>query len=171
MSSIIRADRWQNSNGVAYNSVLQVVSTTKTDTFTTTSATYADVTGLSVTITPRFSTSRILLVASITATADSTTQGFAQFVRDSTAIGIGDAGGSRVRSTFPIYIQGNAFNVYSSNASFFDSPATTSATTYKIQVRRESTSGTIFINRSPNDSDSAAGGRFISTITVMEIAQ
>lgn len=166
--NILTAAQMNNLRG-AFR-VLQIVTATKTDTFTMTSATYSDVTGLSVSITPSATSSTILLLASISGTASSDTQGFAQFVRGSTAIGVGDAAGSRVRATFPIYIQSNAFNAYSLNASFIDSPATTSATTYKIQVRREAATGTIFINRSPNDSDSAAGGRFISTLTAMEIS-
>jgi hypothetical protein len=63
----------------------------------------------------------------------------------------------------------NAFSTFSLNATFLDSPATTSATTYKIQIRNESGSGLVYINRSENDSDSAAGGRYISTITAMEV--
>ena len=151
--------------------VLQVVSTTKTDTFTTTSATYTDVTGLSLSITPSATTSKILLIASITGAGQSvTTQGYGRFVRDSTAIGVGDAAGSRVQATFPITLLANAFNTYSLNASFLDSPATTSATTYKIQIRNEAGSGTIYINRSETDSNTSAGGRFVSTITAMEIS-
>jgi hypothetical protein len=148
----------------------QVVSTTKTDTFTTTSGTYTDVTGLSLSITPSAATSKILLIASVVGAGQSAaTQGYGQFVRTSTAIGIGDAAGSRVQATFPLPLQGNAFNTLSNNASFLDSPATTSATTYKIQVRNESGSGTIYINRSETDSNSGAGGRFVSTITALEI--
>jgi hypothetical protein len=43
-------------------SVLQVVSTVKTDTFTTVSSSYVDVTGLSVSITPTSATSKILVL-------------------------------------------------------------------------------------------------------------
>jgi hypothetical protein len=148
----------------------QVVTTTKTDTFTMASSTYADVTGLSLSITPTLATSTIYIVASITGGGQSaTTQGFGQLVRNSTAIGVGAAASSRVQATFPIPILHNAFTAFSLNASFVDSPATTSATTYKIQVRREAATGTIYINRSETDSDSSAGGRYISTITALEI--
>ena len=148
----------------------QVVSVTKTDTFTTTSGSYTDVTGLSLSITPSAATSKILLIASVVGGGQSaTTQGYGQFVRTSTAIGVGDAAGSRVQATFPIPLQSNAFNTWSNNASFLDSPATTSATTYKIQIRNEAGSGTIYINRSETDSNSGAGGRFVSTITALEI--
>jgi hypothetical protein len=49
-----------------------------------------------------------------------------------------------------------------------DSPATTSATTYKLEMKMNS--GTSFVNRSNADTDSAVFARYASTITVMEIA-
>jgi hypothetical protein len=151
--------------------VLQIVSTTKSDTFTTTSATYTDVTGLSLTITPSSTTSKVLLLATIVGGGQTaTTQGFGQFVRNSTAIGVGDAAGSRVQATFPMALLSSAFSIWSLNATFLDSPATTSATTYKIQIRNEFGSGTIYVNRSENDTNSAAGGRYISTITAFEVS-
>jgi hypothetical protein len=158
---------WQ---AVAGGKLGQVVSTTKTDTFTMASATYTDVTGLSLSITPTSATSKILLIASVVGGGQSAaTQGYGQFVRDSTAIGVGDAAGSRVQATFDITLLANGYSAYSMGASFLDSPATTSATTYKIQVRREQATGTIYINRSEIDENSGSGGRFVSTITALEI--
>jgi len=54
------------SSSMPTGSVLQVVSTTKTDTFSTTSTTFTDVTGLSVTITPTSSSNQILVLVGIT---------------------------------------------------------------------------------------------------------
>ena len=168
MSSIIRADRWQNSNGVAYNSVLQVVSTHKTDVFTTTSTSYADITGLSVTITPYFSTSKIMVMAHLmgdTSAAEATT---IQLVRGSTAVGNANTASNRTVSMTTV----STFetNRPSSTAFFYlDSPATTAATTYKIQIRTQT--GTAYINQSQLDSDSGNYPRSTSSITVMEIAQ
>ena len=165
MSSIIRADRWQDSNGVAYNSVLQVVSTTKTDSFSVASTTYTDITGLSVAITPKFATSKILVLANVSGSIVA----YVQLVRGSTNICIADAAGSRVRATQSIYTAaGNIPN--NSSFSFLDSPSTTSTTTYKIQVRAEA--GTVFVNRGSTDTDAGTSfPRTTSTITVMEIAQ
>jgi len=53
--------------------------------------------------------------------------------------------------------------------SFLDSPATTSATTYKIQVRGN-TANTVAVNRSTTDTNATEFGRAVSTITVMEVA-
>jgi hypothetical protein len=48
-----------------------------------------------------------------------------------------------------------------------DSPATTSAITYKLQFNQDS--GGIKVNRGGTDPDAAYNGRYASTITVMEI--
>jgi hypothetical protein len=148
--------------------VLQVVSTAKTDTFTTTSTSYTDVTGLSVSITPQSSTSKILVLAQINgADAFGTSAGWVQLVRGSTAIDIGDTAGSRISASGQFSSPyGSAIN--NINLSFLDSPATTSATTYKIQARTYA--GSIYVNRSQADSDSNTFARGASTITVMEIS-
>ena len=150
--------------------VLQVVTATKTDTFTMASTTYADVTGLSVSITPSSATNKILVMAQVSAMGSvNTALGYGQFVRGSTAIGIGDASGSRVQSTFVIPFGGVSSSLFTESPMFLDSPATTSATTYKIQIRSEN-ANTIYVNRSEQDANNVAGGRPISTITVMEIS-
>ena len=152
-------------------SVLQVVSTTKTDTFTTSSTSPVDITGLSVSITPSSSSNKILITGSVCYGESTTTPYLMGFllVRNSTNICIADAAGSRSRWTFGgqgVYSTDN--NVFAP-INFLDSPATTSATTYKIQVQAESPQ-TIYINRGgESDGDVAITGRFTSTITVMEI--
>jgi hypothetical protein len=148
-------------------SVLQVVSATKTDTFSTASTSLVDITGLSVSITPTSATSKILITAVVLgAGAESVTGINFVLLRDSTAIARGDAAGSRSRGfggTQEIVdgLKTNAVN-------FLDSPATTSATTYKIQASVNS--GTGYVNRTPDDDDGSYTVRGVSTITVMEIA-
>jgi hypothetical protein len=151
-------------------SVLQVVSTTKTDTFTGTSSTYIDLTGMSVTITPRSASNKILVSYSVNRSASAAAQSSIQILRDSTAICIGDAAGSRTRATTAPY-PSSADAVSSSITSamtFLDSPATTSATTYKLQTRSDAAT-TIYINRSGGDANNADASRSASTITAMEI--
>lgn len=147
--------------------VLQVVSTNKTDTFSTSSTALVDVTGLSVTITPTSATSKILVFTSILfAVQQSNGQQFLQLLRGSTAIAQGDAASVRTRTSG----QGAAFADYvlaNYALQFLDEPATTSATTYKIQTRVTGSTG--YINRTITDTDSAIYPRGISTITVMEI--
>lgn len=149
--------------------VLQVVQTTKTDTFTTTSSTLSDITGFSATITPS-STSSLILVISVLSVAanDGVTQGTTQLVRGSTAIAQGDAAGSRIRRTN--YFSGSSFNAPTQTAVWLDNPATTSATTYKMQIAPTSNGQTVAVNRSVDDSDNAARARTVSTLTLMEIS-
>jgi hypothetical protein len=148
--------------------VLQVVSTTKTDTFTSNSTTNVDITGLSATITPSSATSTILVMLDLTGSGIPAASYMTyQLVRNSTAIAIGDASGSRTRASNTIYgavtgVLGSASNT------FLDSPSTTSATTYKIQGRIN-TSGTFYVNRADTDTDFSTFARTVSSITLMEI--
>lgn len=170
MSSIIRADKWQNSNGDAYNAVLQVVSTTKTDTYThNTGLTLSNVTGLSVTITPKFSTSKILILAQISFGGNNGST-FLKITGGNTASFVGDAASNRTRlasASLP------AVNTQMNNAClmFLDSPATASATTYQVQIAAGDNVTTTYVNRTPTDTDTSTYTRGASTITVMEIAQ
>jgi len=151
-------------NGVA----LQVVQSVKTDTFSTNSASYVDVTGLSVSITPSSASNRVLVTFHIHGAYSNI--GMCQLVRNSTAIALGDAAGSRQQGTVGALHNsgdGNAMWVFS--MTFLDSPATTSATTYKLQVRGESATNPIVVNRSVTDANTATGVRGISSITVMEV--
>jgi hypothetical protein len=153
-------------------SVLQVVSTTKSDTFSSSAASFTDITGLSVSITPTSATSKVLVTAQVTTSNDSgagSTYVSLRFVRDATAVGVGDTAGSRIRATSQIQTVATG-TAQSGMLHFYDSPATTSATTYKIQLYNQNTGVPSYINRSSTDSDSAVYARTTSTITVMEIA-
>lgn len=147
--------------------VLQVVSTTLPTTFTTTSTSYTDITGLSVSITPSSTSSQILVFASVNGSEDvGVNDAGIQLVRGSTAICVGTTVASRtsVSSQFSSYF---ASVQTSQNVVFLDSPATVSATTYKVQVINGS-AGTAYINR--GKADTAGHFRAASTITVMEIS-
>jgi hypothetical protein len=144
------------------NAVYQVISTTKTDTFSTTSTTFTDLTGLSVSITPKFSTSKILiLVTSFMSTNSASGLTVFNLIRNSTNISQ-PATTPSFNGTAGCYIA-ISDNVFPFSISYLDSPATTSATTYKVQIRTNT--GTAYINR--RDGTDCA---FTSTITVMEIA-
>jgi hypothetical protein len=153
-------------------SVLQVVSTTKTDTFSSsTTGSWLDITGLSVSITPTSATSKIFIIAFITGmgTTSSTRLQY-RLARDSTGISVGDASGSRLQvSGNELYeVDPDAF--LGSMAVFLDSPASTSSITYKPQIRNGNGAGTLYINRNQNDSNNTYVPRGTSSITVMEIA-
>jgi hypothetical protein len=154
---------WANAGA---GKVLQVVSTTKTDTFSTTSTSYVDITGLSVSITPTSATSKIYVVLSISGSEQA---GWSyQLVRDSTAICIGDSGGgSRKQASGGMSVR-DTNGINNGSVNFLDSPATTSSTTYKVQMYVPSNTG--YVNRTHGDVDAAYTIRSASTITVMEIA-
>lgn len=147
--------------------ILQVVSTTVTGTFATTSSSYTDVTGLTVSITPSSTSSKILVIASVSGTGQvANTNFFAQLVRGSTAIGVGGASGSRRTATSVSRDQTFPSSLVMMH---LDSPSTTSSTTYKVQVTSQG-SGTIYINRSESDTDLISSPRTASSITVLEVS-
>ena len=149
--------------------VIQVKSVTKTDPFTTASTSYVDVTGISVTITPTRSDSKIFVLLTSCGNTNGS-KGYGRLMRDSTAIAVGDADGSTVQATFDMNNAGASNRGASYVGQILDSPATTSATTYKLQVRHENGSGNININRINSTDDSAVAGRYSSTITLMEFS-
>lgn len=147
--------------------IAQVVSTAKTDSFTTTSTTFVDITGLSLTITPTQTTSKILIMSYVVAGVSGDIAINARLMRDSTAIFIGDAAGSRPRDTY--YAGLNVSNLgIAFSPIYLDSPSTTSAITYKVQVFCNT--GTLYVNRSTQDRDTTAyDGRTASSITAFEV--
>ena len=154
--------------------ILQVVQTTKTDTASITSAntnTFVDLTGLSVSITPSATTSKVLIIMNPAISMAAGTLHI-RLLRGSTDIFQGDSGGGNRLSSSVLHRSAYT-NHYCETLSgtFLDSPNTTSATTYKLQGTLGVTySSTIYINRTPDDDNYDYGGRVVSTITAMEIA-
>jgi len=114
-----------------------IVAAVKTDQQSTTSTSLVDVTGLTVTITPTSATNKVLVIANVVLGQSGTANTFASLVRDSTAIGNG-AEGFTLRRDNPSVTHGSIV--------YLDSPATTSATVYKVQFNVNSNTG--YINRS-----------------------
>jgi len=149
--------------------IVQVVTANKTNAFTTTSATFTDITGLSVSITPTSATNTILVLSSLMVGNDpANTSAFIRLMRGATAIDVGDAAGSRIQATNDLTAY-NGDKQAIGNIMFIDSPATTTATTYKLQVASPG-STTVAINASSNDTNSAGRSRTVSSITVIEIS-
>lgn len=154
--------------------VLQVVSTTKTSAFTTTSTSFVDITGLTATITPSSTNSKILVIANVSCTmgGSSGNSGFLRLNGGNASTYIGDAAGSRSRAASYIYLNTTIYAInnttFHEDLIYLDSPATTSATTYAAQARVSA--GTFYVNQSATDTDAAAWGRTASSITVMEIS-
>jgi hypothetical protein len=149
-----------------------VVQTVKTDVFTTTSTSLTDVTGLAATITPTSASSKVLVVASVSQGMREAAGNKAGWTvaRGATNLVVPDSLGSR--RPVPIYTMHNftdgSRNVILSTFMFLDSPTTTSATEYKVRAIVEA--GTFYLNRSESDTNSAAGSRGVSTLTLIEVA-
>jgi len=149
--------------------VLQVVSTHKNDDFTTASASFVDVTGLSASITPSSTSNKILVMFSITVCNDNIGTGtHIRLMRGSTEI-------APARSVANYESSWHTFSNVDTNITrhvtfqFLDSPSTTSATTYKVQIKPQGNTSTV--NRSGSDAASQAySHKSSSTITAMEIA-
>jgi hypothetical protein len=150
-----------------------VVQTQKTNSFSTSSTTFVDITGFSVSITPSSATNKILVFVMVQASSNNA--GWygsrIRLVRNSTAIAIGDADGSRTRATFDFsFNNGNNSLITPMPMVWLDSPSSTSAVTYKCDM--QSLQGTTaWINRSSYDNGTDAYDTdVVSTITAMEIA-
>ena len=150
--------------------ILQVVSTVNTATQSTTSTSFVD--ALTLSITPTSASSKIFISAFITGGSlpSATTIPF-RLVRDSTGIFVGDSAGSRVQATGNIIPYSNTNFQSQANVTFLDSPATTSAITYKIQYKAEAGgSSTIYLGRSYADGDATYSLRTPSAgIVLMEV--
>lgn len=153
--------------------VAQVLSTMKSDTFTTTSTSPVTITGLSQSITPSATSSKILIIVSLAAGVSNADGNCALFALSggNTATYTGDAASFRRRTVHWVRRPGDGATPAATNMPmtmvYYDSPATTSAVTYNATAWVNG--GTALVNRSGIDSDDASWARSASTITVMEI--
>ena len=145
-----------------------VVQAFKADTFTTSSTSLVNITGLAATITLTSDTSKVLAVLTFGQVDGSTLALISGDVtRDGTPVGIGNADGSRTRSSWA-RVPNTGNRAEGATWSFLDSPETTSAVTYQARMRVGS--GTAYINRSDLDSDNATITRSVCTLTLIEVA-
>ena len=146
--------------GMPSGAVLQVVQTVKTDSFSTTSNSLVDITGFAATITPLSASSKVLVDVRLGGYESSTAAVIAfNLLRGSTSIATGTAGqGAAVTMAITI----NADRGESTGMLFLDSPSTTSATTYKLQMSTSGGTAALNIRESFYST--------ISTLTLTEIA-
>jgi len=147
----------------------QVIQTVVADNVdvTSTSGTFADISGFTANITPSATDSKILVMATINYGGTSNLYGAVRLVRGSTAIGIGNAAGNRARSSAFTSSDDNS-KAYSATFDFLDTPSSTSQQAYKIQVTLNS-GQTFKLNSEGENIDNAANHRTISTMTLMEV--
>jgi hypothetical protein len=150
--AILTADQQNNLRG-AFR-VLQVVSASYATQTSTSSSAFSD-TGLTATITPQSATSKVLVLVNQASCLKDTTNTFLQLklFRGATELEQFEAYGG-----FTLSNASNAFG--GAGTSYLDSPATTSATTYKTQMASNANTAAVYVQTN--------GGR--STITLMEIS-
>lgn len=139
--------------------VVQTVQTLTSTTSTSSSGTAADVTNLTVNITPTSASNRILVTVCVQVHLDA--DATETMIMDMLL----DRAGTIATFNECAYLKGNNNDStgYFVSFSYIDSPASTSALTYKMQFRRNASSatGNVIVNR--------AGSNQNSSITVQEI--
>ena len=170
MASQLRVDKIVPVDGVPSGGgggIVQVKCTTKQDMFDTSSTSFVDVTGLSVSITPKFSTSKILVTVNVFANCEDAS--VLRLMFDSTPIGNGnsaDSGGADNQG-FAMVRQddGNLGSGY--GIQLLHTPGDTSSHTYKIQARASAGgSAPLGINRRIDNQNYSLS----SSISVMEVS-
>ena len=168
MTSILRVDSIQTAAGGSATAsglgiggvgkIGQVVNVTKTDTFNSSSGSYVDVTGLSASITPSATTSKIFVNLTLYVSNDTQTSNtFAKIVRDSTGL-------QESINRIPQEAQA-VYRTYNISMTHLDSPSSTSALTYKLQMLTNA--GTFYVNRAANQG--GFSGTHTATLTLMEV--
>ena len=161
-------------SGVSAGKILQVVSVTKTDVFSTsTTGSYVDITGLTVNITPTKANSNILVMAVIGCFVSGDASSIALTTGDGTAIIQGDIVSGKDSVSTGAYAGGNSTGEgwYGNNpAPIFKlhDPSYSLGNTLTYKMRVKGNSGTTYVNRNQSDSGQYAK-RTASTITLMEV--
>ena len=155
--------------------ILQVVQVAKTDTASTTSTTYGDISGLSQAITT-VANSKVLVLGSFFFGSSPAYSTWFRLVRvdanGSTVYPyLGDTDGTCTRASAGNY---NGYYSYQADYSAFhalDTPSGAGSHTYKIQWKQGYSGGyTSYLGRDKQGSQDPTRGRIPSSITLMEVA-
>jgi len=156
--------------------IVQVESSTKTDVTTISSTTAANIAGLSVNITPKFGTSKVLVSYHLNIGGQG--HGFVKIQRTqsgvSSYIGLGDVSGDLVATTSYFYSD-NELNdrkgIKNISFEFLDSANGIGAITYDIMCWKKAANYVMHINKADNEDSATYYGRTSSSITVKEVCQ
>ena len=172
--SIIKANKWQTVAGIPVNNIVQMVQVDY-NTYQSFVANAATDTGLTLSITPRFATSKILVLCSsqMGHAPGSVVRGRIKRTGPATVYSASSGQSGSFGWTTTRYNGSPAGATpemgMNHTIQMFDSPASTSACTYTLQVANNNASGAaVGINGSGTWGSSWAGS---SQIILMEIAQ
>ena len=177
VNSTTLADGAATGSKLGTGSIIKVLQTVKTDTFSRNGSSWGDITGMNQSITPISTSSKVFVMVDLKIGADHGDSDYNfKIVRGSTDIYIGDADGSKRRSSMgtgsygmPSNTADGQYRIEQVSLMFLDSPSTTSSTTYKLQIRNYG-GRTNYVNRTGNDSNTQVYPRTASSITVMEVS-
>jgi hypothetical protein len=160
-----------NTNAIrlSQTNVAQTAKTDTSDISIAQNALSADISGLTLAFTPKFSTSKVLVTCNINfACSQSASIGFVLH-RDGNPIGTGATAGNRGLVTASVAVGNDTFGFISFH--YLDSPATTSSVTYSVRARHGFAGSVgLYINRRQTDTDSLNLYRGASFITAQEVA-
>jgi len=169
MASELRVDKIVPTDGVPTGGgggIVQIKQTVvSVHTFNTTSTSKVDMTGMTVSITPKFNTSKILISSHLTYGGNNFNF-YCDLLRGSTRLFIPTSGNNACTMSL-CGVTNTTYQMINSSFQFLDEPATTSAVTYKLQIACQS-GGEFYLNRARRNAsqDSVCS----STITAMEVS-
>jgi hypothetical protein len=147
-----------------------VVSVVRTAILSTSSTTYQNF--LTATITPSSATSKVLFILFAPVGVQQALHAAQiRLRREGSDLFTPDSPGDRTAS--PFMLEGFAGCnplMQVAHFTFLDSPATTSATTYTADIRSNTGAGTVYINRTHQDTNAATFSRGVATLTLVEVA-
>lgn len=179
MASTIKVDEILDSQGNQFDGsqlgnvgkVLQVVHINLKDPFVSSAVAWTDITGLTATITPSSTSSKILLTSVIQVGGANPWGGsHYRVTRNGTVLSVGTETGHQVNAHIGGLMYNSAHSLYSKNIVEYDSPNTTSPVTYKIQgyPEQDGGGGYIYVNTMAKKS-TVYTSNGVSTLVLMEI--
>ena len=146
--------------------IVQVVQATSSTHQSTTSTSYVDCTGMSASITPSSTSSKILVEVHFQGWHQNSYGGLVKMLRDATEVGSGVAPSGSNAAMFQIRSL-DVKTMQANSISFLDQPASVSALTYKLQMRTTNAGYPTYMNRPSTVNSDNCG--VISSITLKEI--
>jgi hypothetical protein len=145
-------------------SVVQIQSSSNGDSWSTTSGSYVTITDMTVTITPKFSTSKLYVFGHVSGAGTNNSR--PSVFRDGTNMITTVTSRTPAIADFYENLWDGVIHVRPFN--FYVNANSTSSTTFDVRVF---TTGTFFLNKARDTTDNSGRTNGHSTITVMEIAQ
>ena len=154
--------------------IIQTVHINSNVHMTSTSTSYVDLTGITATITPQSSSNKILIVCGLAISKEANHSFLGRMLRNGSTIsgsgGVAESGhGNQEDGTWWL-VRTTPHDVHTAVIHYLDSPATTSATTYKAQGKTSNSSQGFSLNKTNASSDQSYASPAFSYMTLFEIS-